>query len=181
LTEVLDILKPDTRLIVEIKDGYDFPEIIDAVVATITRRALEGRIGISAFEGGILTKVKRLNPEIKTSILAKYHPEGAPQAQKSDGREVPVYSRIEDLISDAFQYGVNIICPPAAAITPAIVRKIHEAGFPVRAWGLKKTADPAEMSRLIRNGVDGMTTNYPDLLAAIREKTQPQNGAAPDC
>jgi glycerophosphoryl diester phosphodiesterase len=160
LAEVLDILEQGTQLVVEIKDGHHFPAIIDDVTAMITGRALAGRVSVSSFHWAVLKRVKELNPVIKTAILAKYHPGGTPEVTTiSCNQATPTYARVEELISDAVKYGVTIICPPAAGITRVMVNQIHAAGFPVRAWGLKKTSHPDEMSRLIASGVDGMTTN----------------------
>lgn len=49
-------------------------------------------------------------------------------------------------------------------LRPPFVETCHEAGFFVFAWTVD---DPAIMRRLIAEGVDGITTNRPDLLADL--------------
>lgn len=54
------------------------------------------------------------------------------------------------------------LCPPANSLTQETVNRYHELGFYVRAWGVY-TEDL--MEHAYSCGVDGMTVNFPDLLA----------------
>lgn len=54
------------------------------------------------------------------------------------------------------------ICPKASIITKDMVELLHELNFSVRAWGV---TDTEIMSKVYELGVDGMTVNFPDLLA----------------
>ena len=49
-------------------------------------------------------------------------------------------------------------------LTPGLLRRFQEQGISVIAWTVD---EPATMRELIRWGIDGITTNRPDLLAAI--------------
>jgi glycerophosphoryl diester phosphodiesterase len=51
-------------------------------------------------------------------------------------------------------------------ITQDYVNTVHDAGLLVRAWGLGRDQGE-EMTRLIELGVDGMTTDCPDILQKI--------------
>lgn len=62
--------------------------------------------------------------------------------------------------------GVDIVCPKANEISVDLVERLHAEGFLARAWGVKGR-DYAEMRRLIRCKVNGMTTDYPALLRRI--------------
>ena len=53
--------------------------------------------------------------------------------------------------------------PNAAPLTAAIVGLFHAEGITVIAWTVD---DPATMRGLVAIGVDGITTNRPDLLVA---------------
>ncbi|MBE7557683.1 hypothetical protein HS125_01515 [bacterium] len=50
------------------------------------------------------------------------------------------------------------------AITPELVKAVHEAGMLMLAWTVDR---PADMQRLLRMGVDGITTNRPQDLNAV--------------
>jgi len=60
--------------------------------------------------------------------------------------------------------GITELCPEATLITKEAVDDWHKQGFRVRAWGV---ADEALMKSAYAAGVDGMTVNFPDKLAAL--------------
>lgn len=68
------------------------------------------------------------------------------------------------VISELKRIGAEQICPKAPLLTPALVRRLHEEGFNVRAWGVK---DEALMRHALSCGVDGMTVNFPDKLRLL--------------
>ncbi len=54
------------------------------------------------------------------------------------------------------------ICPKAVYLTPEGVQKAREEGLAVRAYGIE---DEQHMLRALECGVDGMTIDFPDMLA----------------
>ena len=50
------------------------------------------------------------------------------------------------------------------AVTPALIRALHERGMAVYIWTVN---DPADMRRLLDWGVDGILTDRPDVLARV--------------
>lgn len=67
----------------------------------------------------------------------------------------------DDTLAALAQLGVEEFCPEAQTVTPELVKKWHDAGFRVRAWGVY---NPDIMRHAYACGVDGMTVNFPDLL-----------------
>lgn len=55
-------------------------------------------------------------------------------------------------------------CPQACSITAELVSRAKGKGLSVRAWGVQNTA---LMNQALACGVDGMTVNFPDKLAAV--------------
>ncbi len=149
LEELFAILPDQGRLVIEIKEDERFPRLTDAVVAMVeSRQELRGRLGISAFEWDTLRRVRQLSQQIELSALLRDAAGALAEAQST---------------------GVNILCPKASDVTAGMVAQLHAAGYLVRAWGLKGR-DEAEMARLIECGADGMTTDYPDVLAALHRR-----------
>lgn len=70
------------------------------------------------------------------------------------------------VIAQARELGCTQLCPRAPGITPALVHRLHAAGFVVRAWGV---ANEALMRQVVEAGADGMTVNFPDKLLAYWE------------
>ena len=67
----------------------------------------------------------------------------------------------DELLSELKDLGINEVCPHAASMTPEKSQKWHQAGFGVRAWGVK---DEELMRHACTCGADGMTVNFPDKL-----------------
>ena len=68
-----------------------------------------------------------------------------------------------DTLARLREIGGTQVCPDAAKATEEAVRTAHEEGFEVRLWGVK---DAVLMKKGVEIGADGMTVNFPDLLAA---------------
>ncbi len=171
LQETLSTVAGSAKLVVEIKDSVYFPPIVEDVVDLVKSGGFVETVNISAFHWDVLTTVKELEPNLKTSALIMYQSESSEEFEEVDGALVKVYTDTEELINDANRSNVDIICPPARAITSSMVEQLHEAGFLVRAWGVNGK-DMQEMSYLVSCGVDGMTTNYPHLLASLLEQQE---------
>ena len=77
-------------------------------------------------------------------------------------------ARIDDaLLSDLNDMGAEELCPKASMMTKELVDLWHSMGFRVRAWGV---SDRSLMERAYRSGADGMTVNFPDVLAEYHRK-----------
>ena len=67
--------------------------------------------------------------------------------------------------------GGEELCPEAELLTPEMVKRYHDIGFSVRAWGVYT---PEIMKNACACGVDGMTINFPDLLTEFLKENPPQ-------
>ena len=56
---------------------------------------------------------------------------------------------------------------PVKVVTPAFLRRCHRAGLQVHVWTVN---EPADMERLLDEGVDGLVSDRADLLAEILTK-----------
>ncbi len=65
---------------------------------------------------------------------------------------------------DRFErYRTGQICPRVDLLDDEGILMARRRGFPVRGWGVK---DTTLMDRALALGIDGMTVDFPDLLAA---------------
>jgi len=60
--------------------------------------------------------------------------------------------------------GARVYCPDVDFLDELQVRQVHELGVRVVPWTVN---DPEDWRRLLDWGVDGITTDFPDRLAAL--------------
>ena len=67
----------------------------------------------------------------------------------------------DEMLAKMKEIGIGQLCPAGINLTAEKVKAWHDAGFNVRAWGIK---DVELMKQAYDAGVDGMTVNFPDRL-----------------
>src|SRR5262249_27086109 len=92
--------------------------------------------------------VRRLEPRLTTAVVV------AGTAPVS-----PV-----QLVRDA---DAQIYCPDYQFLDQALVQQVHEAGISVVPWTVNEAKD---WDQLLAWGVDGITTDFPDGLAALLQR-----------
>lgn len=143
----LDLLSGVSRLVVELK--FEGMRHIRPVVETLRRHDLLDRVSISSFDLSQLPRVKSYCPQLSTTALI--NPAGRPG---------------HNWVREALSLGVDTFGPRCSETTREWVDGAHAAGLAVRCWGLGRDRS-SEMERLIELGVDGMTTDCPDILQDI--------------
>ena len=149
---VLDLLASRARMAVELK--FDGLRPIGQVLDILKARNLIDQVSISSFDLGKLPEVKRICPECSTTALLK-----------------PSLDVSKDWVREAQHYGVDVFGPQHTDTTAEMVQKAHGEGLIVRCWGLGRDKGPA-LERTIDLGVDGATTDCPDVLQSILRRRQ---------
>ncbi len=125
---------------IELKSGpRPYPGIEARLVALLRRLGWVRRALISSFHLAPLTRVRRLHPAIAIGILV--HPWSLDAALRRARRLAAVS-----------------VHPPARAVTPALVDRLHAEDFLVLPYTVDRRD---EQARLLRLGVDGFFTNRP--------------------
>ena len=119
----------------------------EAVTDLIYRYGVDCKCVVTSFVLERLRRIRAIAPELRTGWLKKDFAD-------------------EDLAAMEAA-GVDEICPRAENVTPERVEEWHARGFNVRPWAVK---DDALMRAAYEAGVDGMTINFPDRLAALTGK-----------
>ena len=132
------------------KSGYQpgIPEFSELVIKTILEKIPVSRFVIQSFDWRVLKYVHQKYPEIKLSAL--YEGEIAPAV----------------LI---FELGFNpsIYSPHYLALKKEHVEGYHKSGIKVIPWTVN---DAQVMHSLLEMGVDGIITDYPDLISEVISK-----------
>ena len=145
--EVIEELDKPATLVTELK--FRGNEGIRQVIDEIDARDARDRVVISSFDLDKLPVVRELAPDLPTTALLK-----------TDN------STVSERVDQVMGLGADTIGPRCTDTTQELADAAHKAGLLVRAWGLGRDQGD-EMRRLIKLGVDGMTTDCPDILQKI--------------
>ena len=113
-------------------------------LALIDRYCRKDHVIVTSGNLASLREMHRLDPDMRLGYLTRI-----------------VTDSLLDILRED---GIGQICPQAPALTPEVNRRLREQDFSVRPWGI---TDDDVMRRMLDLRVDGMTTNWPDHLAAM--------------
>jgi len=140
LEEVLETIRGRVRLLLEMK-GEGTAE---AAVRAVTAAGLEDSVTFTCFVLDRLREVRQLNPHLSTGAIF-----GQPPA---------------DAVAQAVDAGASGLGVHYPHLTRALVEEAHAAGLVIRAWN-PDTVE--EMRAMMALGVDGISSNRPDLLLGL--------------
>ena len=144
---------------------------VRALVSAIRKAGLEGRATIQSFYLPALIEAKQIAPRIPTSALF-----------------VPTYFQgfrmllglgaglRQEILKKARAVGADIISPYSLYVTPEFVAWAHRYKLRVVPWTVN---EPDEMERLLAAGVDGIISDYPDLLRGVVDRYKAKRGGSP--
>lgn len=167
------------RLAIEIKTFPEEPqrtvgpqEFVEAVRLDLERTGTASLVSIMAFDWRVLSEVKRLMPEVPATALTEQQPgedtvrlgsrHPSPWLGGLDpeqfGRSVPHLVKAT---------GASAWGPDYLDLDAQLIESAHALGLRVVPWTVNKMED---MQRLIDLGVDGLTTDRPDVLRSLLER-----------
>ncbi len=168
LREVIDLVKANgngrVRLDLELKYRQDRPgrpeDFEERVLEILRETGFAERVNVISFHHPSLTKVKALEPKIRTGLLA-------------GGRMAP-----PDPVTLVRQFRADYYSPNFRHVTSEAVAALHQAGIPIVPWTIN---EEAEMRRLMALGIgglagDGIATDFPDRLMNLlnaRQRSKP--------
>jgi len=136
LEEALDFIDKKVKILIELKEtGYE-----KKVLGLVKKKGLEENVIIVSFLEDALKKVRELNKKVETGLI---------------------YVRHKNPIKTALELKANYLLPMYAFTHTANIQKAHENGLKVIVWTVNK---PEEVEEYKRKGVDGITSDKPDIL-----------------
>ena len=157
LEEVVALLDTTTVLIIEVKEGSTiYPNIERHVVDVIKNSGKEKQVILKSFDREVLDKLKELAPSIARLYVYAFH--------------IPWLGLVIDrgiTVGDVFDVDVQYLQPHWYLLTQSFTKSAQQKGLKVVAWGVD---DEKDMKKAISYGVDGIETDYPDVLRKVINK-----------
>ncbi|MBS8241549.1 glycerophosphodiester phosphodiesterase [Marinobacter lipolyticus] len=143
LAEAIETARGRAGLFVDLKPDRNTPQLARAVVDLLQAKNFVAGTIVAAADWTTLQEVKRLEPELKTTLLAQF-----------------VMGPLWDDNYDVLGLRMN-------RATPTAVARAHRAGNELHVWTVNQ---PAAMSRFIDMGVDNIITDRPDVLSELLQE-----------
>lgn len=160
LHEVLDLARTEhIQVYIEIKSSRRdktygrYPGLAEAVVREILATDMLAQVLVMAFDWSLLAQIKALAPGVTTGALVSegvWNPH-APEA-------------LSTLITQVKALQCEWVHIDYRLFTAGMPALFHASSLQLGAWTVN---DLADLQRLARAGVDSLTTDRPDLFAAI--------------
>jgi len=162
----------ETKVDPTLPDETASPEALaDALVAEIERAGMAGRVTIQSFDWRSLARVAQRAPDIPRAYLTSARTLADPRW--TAGMELAAHGSAPQLVKAAAGPSKAPVTwsPAFRDLTRAQVEEAHRLNLRVLPWTVNARAD---MARLIDWGVDGIITDYPDVLRDLmRERAMP--------
>jgi glycerophosphoryl diester phosphodiesterase len=142
LDEVLAWASGRTRVVVELK-STEQPELVDQTLARLREYRLLDAALVISFDHRALQQVALQEPRVRTGAL--------------------YVARAADPVGLADACQASVLCPLGALTDADVVAAAHAHRLGVSVWTVN---EPAEIARVLRAGVDALTSDYPDRVRA---------------
>jgi len=152
LEDILQKTLNKVHLLVEIKEGGEiYPEIEKNVVDIINKYKAKEWVIIQSFNDSILTRIHRIDPEIKLHklLIVKF-----PFLYLLYDEDF----RINKLQNYDFVEEFSVFLP---FTTKALIKEIHRMNKRINVWTVN---DSVRINRLLNLGVDGIITDFPNYI-----------------
>ena len=160
LAEVLATVPAGKRLVVELKAGPEVLAPLEADLAAAFQRGMTpAQIVLIAFDRELALLAKARLPSV--AVLWLYDPRRRGVRPRPTAAVRRAALRVRELGLD----GLDLFAH--RCLRPRLVEEIHALGLQVLVWTVNR---PRVCQRLLRAGVDGITTNHPDTMRRLRDE-----------
>ena len=149
LEEVLEVIKASgVMLNIELKtDEIHYENIEKDVIDLVKQYELKDKVILSSFNHESIRIAIEIDNEIETGLLYE--------------------NQIEDVVNYAKVFGAKAIHPDIRLVTEELIKEAMENDIKVNIYTVN---NPIHMRVLIKAGVNGLFTDYPDLLNEVMDE-----------
>jgi glycerophosphoryl diester phosphodiesterase len=143
LQEIIDLIKESSaELYMEIKDAERYKPCLEpSLLSIVIDNVMEKRTRFLSFSAQSICRIKALDASIRTGLLIST-PGGNP-------------------VQQALRVSADELAIQHNLATHALIDVAHNNGLSISVWTVDEQKD---FQRVIRLGVDGIITNYPDRI-----------------
>ncbi len=123
-------------------------EFVEIMLQELTDLKIKKRTNLQAFDFDLLREIKKQDPDMEIAMLVEF----------IDGPDVDKH--IKNL-----GFKPDLYSPDHKLLTKKVIKKCHEMDMRVIPWTVNKVE---RMETLIRYGVDGIITDYPDRISSVK-------------
>ena len=160
LREVFELARNRAPILLEIKSDF----IAERVVQAIADAQIEEQVVVQSFNPQTVERVKRLAPHLPSSLLIGELP------------TTPSRVRARRLVSQVLEVGANTLSIWHATLTPSLIEEMRKRGIAVWAWTVDEEITMRDLAMM---GVQGLVTNYPDVLNNVLDDLMESGQAQP--
>lgn len=150
LDEVLEALAGRVQLMIEVKQPSRQPGLVEAVADRLTRHPAwleSGALAVHSFDVEALATIRdRLPGAVRYGVVTGYD-------QRPDVTMLPDW--------------VSAVAVDQVVVDAGLVGEVQDSGRRLQAWTVN---DTDRMCDLLEVGIDGIITDTPDVLLALRDK-----------
>jgi len=154
LREALEFTRElDWRINVELKNLKGQPgesSFVQKAATEIEKAGMVERTLVSSFQHAYLQQIKEINPAIATAALVEW-------------LELNPVGRLRQLGARAYHPGTRLA-------SSRLIHGVREQGYDVNVWTVNKETS---MRKLLRAGVSGIITDFPQLLKHVLDSYYP--------
>ncbi|MGH2457535.1 MAG: glycerophosphodiester phosphodiesterase family protein [Chloroflexota bacterium] len=148
LDETLTWARGKTRLVIELK-GTERPGLVKRTLDAVLSHQMQDDVMLISFDHFALLEARETSKDVRTGAL--------------------YVGRPADPVALALACGADALCPHWSSVTPDDVAAIQRAGLAVCVW---TTNEPSEIDAALRMGVDALTSDVPERIAAIPSRAR---------
>jgi glycerophosphoryl diester phosphodiesterase len=154
LDEVLDLASDSVSLLIELKEGSDeYPNIEERIIQLVREKGVAQRVIFKSFLDETLDRLRQIAPDIPRLKIVFLQ---IPFLKVSIGRGLDFGSILDDSVQYLQHHWFGL--------TESFITEAHSKGYRVFAWDVN---DMDRMKDLILRGIDGIETDYPDILSKL--------------
>ncbi len=148
LAEVLDLIPADRRILIEVKCGMTALPPLEKLLSE-TELSMS-QIVLMEFDLETVIEMKKIFPAVEVLWLNDFHPLHFPWQKKR---------ALEQILKTTLQHGLDgVNLRNISQLTARFIGSCHEQGLKCYCWTVD---DDERAAKLIKNGIDGITTNRP--------------------